>query len=305
MKHSPVAGTSPVDPADLATTQRADLNAARGESPGGAAAPPVNFLTSVTDGRTTGAIPDGWQCGVKWRPEGCDPACLWLNPCDPLHDLCANPDEKEHAELPDMVEAYGFDMYHSVKGARCTQADVEARAAAELAVNTPAKLAAYYNLKLRSVATVIPGDAVPQLHEAVGLLLEARATHGPGGGQLPVSDRALPAMVVGDLLTRVGTRYTSLYGTSAVVGPGVTHLGPYSADPALQDPGPGRVWLYVHNPIDYALGPIEQQVSSTSHRKAALNETKHAIAERRALLRLDPCGVWAVLAELPRPECGE
>lgn len=286
----------PVDPSEM-MVNRANLTP--GESPGLSAAPPINFLTSVTDGVATGAIPSDWACGVEWDPVGCTPSYLDISDCDEDPFALCPPVRPKPLDPPACKSAaHSFDIYHGAQLENCQQGDAEQLAALRLETNTPVKMAHYMSLALQTHAEPLPGDAKPCLDAGIGMLFEARSQFGSGGGVLHIPDRAVIGAQQLGLLTRSGARYTSIFGSSVVVGPGISHLGPDGVDP-----GPGAAWIYVTGPVDYALGPVEQLATGTSMGMAAQNKTKSALAERSALIRFDQCNVWAVCVTLPSACC--
>lgn len=283
-------------PVDPGPPLRADLT--RGETPGGAAAP-INLLTSISDGTQTGAIPAGWRCGVCHRPHGCSPFQLWLNTEDPLEDdeILPNEDLKTVYDAACDVESWAFDIPHGVRLECGSEEQAVAMATAELEALTPTAMAAYLHAYLVAHATEV-GSGDPPLVTAVGGLFAARAAAGFGGGVLHLPDVAVAAALDAGLIVRGGTRYTSLYGGPSTVGPGTPATGP-------DETVAGTAWVFVSGPVDYALDPVEVLSTSTSFDQARQNRVSSALVERRALVRVNDCNVFATRVLLPATPAAE
>ena len=309
-------GHAPLLPGQLAPggdVNRAACVSSEADSPGGSGAPPINLLTSVSDGRASGAIPDKWKSGVCWDPIGCAPSCIWPHSNDPLNEDNGGPityptDENgdRFKTVTDVTRAYAFpfDIAHGINEGDCrtkTAEQVAARAQRELAANTPVQVANYLSVSLANVATALPGTSAVPISTAVGLLMEARSIDGgSGGGVIHIPDIAVGAAQSELMLTRGGTRYTSIYGAPVVVGPGLKNINP---DTGLIETEVGVAWLYVSGAVDYALDPIETISNQIEWDQARQNQIRKVIVERRALVRHDPCGVHAVRVSLPSKAC--
>lgn len=279
------------------------------DSPGGSGASPINLLTSISDGLASGAIPSNWMSGVCWDPVGCEPSCVIPHSCDPLNVDNEGPieypvDDDGLTDKPfnDSVcaTAYPFDIAHGLRDDCKRDADaLLARARAGLAANTGAKIANYLSVSLTQTAEVLPGDECVPLETALGLLFNARAATGAGGGVIHIPDILAGVAQKCGLIQRGGARYTSVYGAPVIVGPGLLNLDPTTGLPPT-DP---VAWLYVTGPVDYAVSPIETLTNSVSWDAARQNDIRKVLVERRAIVRHDPCNAFAVCVALPGKDC--
>lgn len=277
-----------------------------GSTPGGSVAPTINFLTSAVDGRATGNIPSDWECGVCWDQVGCSSTCLWLNECDELYDAdnCPNPDAKEYNEIL-QAKAWAFDIPFGVSkkcrhGDQATLAAIEQQARQGLDALTPVKMANRLAQSLQFHAEKLPGTKCPPIETAIGMLFEARAATGAGGGVITLSDRLGGVAQASNLMTRGGTRYSSLYGAPVIVGPGINNVGPQGeAAPA------GTGWMFISSPVDYAISPIERISDQISWDAARQNDIAKVLVERRGLVRHDQCNVFAICVTLPTDTCAQ
>lgn len=283
------------------------------DNPGGSGAPPINILSSVSDGIASGAIPTNWKSGVCWDPIGCAPSCIWPHSEDPLNEdnggpitypTDANDDRFKTVTDATRAYAYPFDIAHGINYGDCrtkTAEQVADRAVRELAANTPVQVANYLSVSLASVATALPGTSAVPIQTAVGMLMEARSVDGgSGGGIIHIPDIAVGAAQSELMLTRGGTRYTSIYGAPVVVGPGLKNINP---ETGLLETETGVAWIYVSGAVDYALDRIDVISNQIAWDQARQNQIRKVIVERRALVRHDPCGVHAVRVALPAKAC--
>lgn len=268
------------------------------DAPGRNSAPPINLLTSVADGRASGAIPPRWQGGVCWEPVGCNPVCVWPDDCDPCADQIDAPDEKP-VFSSSCATAYSFDLTTGKRDdcKRRTADELIAQSSADLAALTPAGVANYLSVAVCKSAETLPGGKAVPVETAIGMLFNARAARGAGGGTLMIPDIAVGAVQDSGLLTRSGARYTSLFGSSVVVGPGFQNL---VSGECTVETEPGKAWLYVTGPVDYAVDDVELVSNQVSWDAARRNQIREVVMERSAIVRFDPCNVFAVCVELPK-----
>lgn len=169
---------------------------------------------------------------------------------------------------------------------------------------------------LRRVATDISVNGGPvALDDVVAHLLHAYedCTGGNGGAVLHIPTVLIPgALGGGDGGARVawpeGTFYRGPNGSKVSPGPGypsgISAQGADGFGPLVPDSDPEQylgsgydeVWVYISGPVEYALGTLElPNTVEERHMPAQLNAYE-AIASRDALVRFDPCCVFAALA---------
>ena len=172
---------------------------------------------------------------------------------------------------------------------------------------------------LRRVATDVSiggvGAGAAALDDVVAALLHAytNCTGGMGGAVLHVPDILIPsALGGGDGGARVawpeGDVYRGPLGSLVSPGPGYPHdsssqgangYGPLSsAGPpeVYRGNGYNEVWVYVSGPVEYAVTPIEPPNTDEERRTPFRMNTYEVIAERQAIVRFDPCCVFAARA---------
>lgn len=303
---SPVAALPPVGPDSAPDIDRASAGQQSAASPGRSAALPINFTTSVSDGAAAGRFPNGWECGVVWRPEGCRKAHVWLHECDPLQETCPNPDIKEQAEDVDCQTSWPFDIYFPDAADRCGPGeDPKAVAARELASQTATWLAYAAEMQVRAAALAdetadISGGACPCIEPALGLLVAARVRSGAAGATLWIPDHVVPVAESLGVIRRVGGRYVGPFDAPVIVGPGLTGAAPDGTAPA-----PGTAWIYATGPVDYAVGQVEQMMDGQNFDRLRQNKVDDALAERRAIVRVDGSCVKAIKVTVTGQCCPE
>lgn len=163
------------------------------------------------------------------------------------------------------------------------------------------------------VSSALNGTAA--LDDVVAVLLSnyERCTGGNGGAVLHVPTVLIPgALGGGDGGARVawpeGTIYRGPMGSVISPGPGYPHdssaagangYGPLaSAGPPEVYKGNGynEVWVYISGPIEYALTDVAPPNTEEERRIPARYNIYEAIGERQAIIRFDPCCVFAARA---------
>lgn len=287
-------------------------------------APQVSILTSA---RALPAV--DWSTGIAWSASGCTPSALWPR-CPDSDDLKTLADG-----LGDLVATDPFLVYTGIEceyvltqgGDRIQQAaeeltDVHTAWAVARALwlgeGLPTVADDNYGLPptLRRVATDISiGGVDGPLDDVVAALLRAyeACTGGSGGAVLHIPSILITAALGGgDGGARVAVQEGNIYrgplGSVISPGPGYPHdsstqgangYGPLvSAGPPEVYRGNGydEAWVYVTGPIEYAVGPVTS-VGTVEERHAPFRMNKYVeVAERQAIVRFDPCCVFAALA---------
>lgn len=258
--------------------------------------PPSSLLTVARQ------IPGGfeaWRSGVSWYPNGCVPADGWSD-CDDE----ARPDEKCDPVPQAVATARPWTIYVPEGGCDDPSPGIDwnGRAAStlnayragqiseELATgeHTPGGV----NLEGVAVPIVAPGSVT--VLEALSLLIQARVTAGFQG----VSTVHIPAWLVpsAEAATLIAAGSTAAQGLVRVsTGPGYPGRNP-TALGAPVAPATGQGWVYTSGPVEYGLGPVSTPMGLAEQR-TRLNRS-FWIAEQPAIVRVDPCGVFAVLARI-------
>lgn len=282
--------TPDVDAVDEA---RAEFEAARAAVIASPTATPgfvPSILSSISDGSISGRIPAGWVSesdGICWTPWCCGkthsfpldcPECgsdeEWeppQNPNDPAACLTAK-------AKPFIIEA---DEYENA----CSREDRAQVARENVERDTPFHVALNLHAAIRADAEDISdGECVPMC-VAFGLLRERVAA--PGVLHLP--DVGADCAASEGLVSRSGGRTVDIYGSRVLIGPGYPNLMPDGSPPP-----DGCLAIYMTGAaIDYALGPITVDDGDNRHR--GNNKCPHA--ERRGIVRVDPCDIFMVLAK--------
>jgi hypothetical protein len=166
---------------------------------------------------------------------------------------------------------------------------------------------------LRRSAVDVSVSGPMDLDDACAALLSAyeQCTGGNGGATLHLPSVLVPGALGGiagggRVAWPEGNVYRAAMGAVLSPGPGYPHgastvgvdgFGPKTggADAATTYKGNGldEAWVYVTGPVEYAVGPIDPM--SLTPDASRTNRTE-IIAERPAIVRFDPCCVFAVLA---------
>lgn len=147
---------------------------------------------------------------------------------------------------------------------------------------------------LQAAGTVTLGGGAVSLVRGLGLLEEYLAAHYGSLGVIHATRGAALAAVAADAVTNTGPRLFTALGTPVAAGAGYPGSGP-----AGQAAAAGTSWLYATP----ALFGYRSEVFTSTNRQGDLLDRStndlYAVAERSYLLGFDPCGVAAVLVNLP------
>lgn len=254
---------------------------------------------------------ESWRTGLSWLPNGCNRIQGWSQ-CDDVD----RPDEKCQVNPVAMANARTWTMYvpdgcDSLPSAPLNYNErVEMVASAYLAGAISRELATgefrgrATGLEgsdcLESTAELIDtGGVAVTVLEAIALGAQARTAAGFHG----MAVAHVPSWLVpgaDDAYLIDGS--TMLMGNMRVSpGPGYPGRTPAVLDPSYgtsSDPANGEGWVYFSGPVEWAVG--ELQLPMTRENQRVRTNTSEYIAEREAIVRFDPCGVFAVLARIGR-----
>lgn len=280
---------------------------------------PSDLPNTVTPSRAS------WRSGVSWEDISCQPASSWpwCPEGDAEKDLPVNGDGA--------VKAWPFMIYVPLScDFRLDRDELERQARVTVEAKSAFRFARALWMgeglpdsaeqpTLRRVATDIsPGGSAVDLDDAVAVLLARyeTATGGAGGATLHIPSvmltGALGGVPGGSVVARLeGSVYRGPLGSVVSPGPGYpfgeSTEGPDGFGPALdpeadpveyQGTADDEVWVYVSGPVEYALAdPFlpEEAVTAAELRR---NVTE-VLAERPAIVRFDPCPVFAARAITP------
>lgn len=277
-------------------------------------APSPSILTSARP------LPEGtnWSTGVAWTPVSCHPSSAWPR-CPSSAQLAAG--KAAATGLDGAVHTDAFVIYTPLDCDWATQDDVDSAAVEVTDVHTARGIARAAWLgeglpdvadqpSFRRSATDVSGGVTSALDDALALLLAAynAATGGLGGGVLHVPTTLLPAALGGTgggarIAWPEGNLYRGPGGVVVSPGPGypdglsatgVNGFGPISAEgpPTLyKGNGANEAWIYLTGPIEFAVGPVRAVSATPGVFRTNKIET---LGERDAIVRFDPCSVFAV-----------
>lgn len=258
-----------------------------------------------------------WNRGVRHRQAGC--------PNFHVRGHCQT-GAKEEPEDSSLATFYPFFVYVPVQCDSLTEgqaAELAAEATQQEDAVTPyaasrelwtgsANAGAYENPSLQSPEPGEPFDpsrlvlagAATNPVNLIGALLAAYADEtGGGGAVLHVPLRIVPALTQNGTIRQDGSVYRV---GDALVSPGPGYpwgAGDFGPRTALSPGGLAalatQVFIYVTGPVEHAEGPITVSPDPELRWRDRRTNLWYALAERQAILRFDPCTVFAGLATVP------
>lgn len=285
-------------------------------------APVPSLLSSA------GPLPAGinWSTGISWVT-GCQPSYNWPD-CPDSELLKSEPGDA------DLVHTVPFTIYTpNVCSLPVNDAELEAGITALTEVHTAAQLAAALWMgdgygddaasqlipTLRRSATNVSAATPLDLDDGVSQLLVhySLCTGGSGGAVLHVPAGMIPQALgggpdAGRVCWPEGNLYRGPLGSVVSPGPGYPEGfsvdGPDGHGPLLDPDLPdtflgneaGTAWIYVTGPVEYAVEGIEV-LPPRDGRVGWRTNIWRALAERRAIIRFDPCCVFATEVWNPAP----
>lgn len=279
-------------------------------------APVPSILTSARP------LPDvEWRDGVAWSPASCIPSSNF--------PWCPAEGQTKAASggLSGAVGTKAFMIYTPVE---CDWTTTDSEAALQEAASQLTDAHTAWGISralwlgdglpdldtqptLRRNAVDVTVGGVMDLDDAVAALLSAyeQCTGGNGGAVLHVPSVLVPGALGGiagggRVAWPEGQFYRAAMGAVLSPGPGYPHgasadgvdgFGPKTggADAATTYQGNAldEVWVYVTGPVEFAVGPIDPMSLTPD---ATRTNRSEVIAERPAIVRFDPCCVFAALA---------
>lgn len=169
---------------------------------------------------------------------------------------------------------------------------------------------------LRNSAVDVSGGGVFDLDDGVAQLLVhyERGTGGEGGAMVHIPS-ALGVYALGGgaggarICWPEGTLYRGPFGSTVVLGPGYPNGfspgGPFGHGPGDADDfagnEAGQAWIYVTGPVEYDVTPVEV-VPDDAGRRMPLRTNRYELwGQRQAIVRFDPCKVFATMVTNPAP----
>lgn len=264
------------------------VKAAIPAEPSRAAFSPISFLTSASDGIVSGRLPTGWdQEGVCWTPYCCGPVQSFTIDCPVGGEalptfpppLSPNPSDLR----TDVAKPFVIETELACLGG--SDEKLERLVSENLRKFTPERVAAQAHSQMRAAAVDVSGDAAVCFAKAAGVLYENRKM----AGSLWIPDVAVPFAVREQIIRIAGGRVADIFDTRSFIGPGLPNVGP-DGQPAPA----GQAWIYITAPhIDYGLTDIEVHTDSPP-----LQNMTRVFADRKAIVRIDSCGVFAARISL-------
>lgn len=275
-------------------------------------------VTPGLDDRGDGALPASsasWRNGISWTPLSCQPSGAWAQ-CPEADSV-----KDEAVDTGGPVEVMPFWFYTPLScewALEPDELDTAARALNDTHAAYAVARALWFgeglpaaNPTLRNTATdVSVGGGTADLDDAVALLLATyeTATGGNGGAVLHIPGLALTGALGGvpggSFIARPeGNVYRGPLGSLISPGPGYPYgasaagadgFGPETAPDVYAGTAGDELWVYITGPVEYALGE-SIELSPTPGLVSRLN-VHQVLAERQAIVRFDPCSVFAAKA---------
>lgn len=262
-----------------------------------------------------------WQRGISWSPATCVPSFAW--------PVCiGSPTDKQAgAGLGAKVSVDPFWIYTPLScdwvtdGTELTEPAIaltEAHTAFAVAdaLWMGTGLADATEITLRNTAVDVSQAGADDLDDVVALLLSQyeQGTGGNGGAVIHMPSTFIAGALGGipgggRVCWPEGNLYRAALGSVVSPGPGYP-LGNSAAGAGGFGPktGPGAYkgnaidegWVYVTGPVEYAVTPVQILPTDEADRRGNPRQNRYAIwAERVAIVRFDPCNVYAALALSP------
>lgn len=265
-----------------------------------------------------------WRTGVQWTP-ACQPTYV--------NEFCAGGTNRTTPNVRATEHVVPFTVYTPLlcdrfagevnladlpDAARALTETHTAKAIAEalwLGTGTPASDTAIPTL--RNTAFNVDAASVSELDDGVAQLLVHYeiATDGEGGAVVHMpSGLAVYALGGGAGGARLcwpeGNVYRGPLGSLFVPGPGYPNgqsaagangNGPGPEGGPYLGNGPDESWIYVTGPVEYAASPVVVLPEDDGDRSVVRTNLYEVWGERQALVRFDPCKVFATKVTNPAP----
>lgn len=267
--------------------------------------PPVSALSVLTDAVAAGRVPSNWfdqdNPVVCWYEQSCH-----TSNCEPVCDDCGSCDDEVPADLEcDLTDAAPPTMrkavavpFRNFKRVRYNDCAREQGLAEQIVrANTAKFVGRTLHKALAKHAKVLnDGKCVGCFATAFGLLDQQREVYHDGTSWKTIPRAGIHSAKSEGVIERTGSRLADCANSPIVTG-GVSLSGPI--DPDTGEPMPateGCVWIWGHGPADYGLTDVRTKSSWDAAKNEGLEQ-----AEQFGFVRVDSCGVYAVLVSL---KCG-
>lgn len=154
------------------------------------------------------------------------------------------------------------------------------------------------NPTLMSEATDLTNvNAVDSVFAIAALLSERAACSQAGGAVLHLPTILIPHLTNQGVVKMVNGKLVGPLDTPVSPGPGYPGPGPWGPDGEAAYPG--SVWAYVSGPIEVEVGAPKFLPDTDARRWDQRRNRYELWAERAAIVRFDPCCVYAILVDVP------
>lgn len=252
---------------------------------------PRSGLTTVASRLPAGS---DWRDGIDYRPEGCR--------APDVAPICGDA-EKADANPQDLVHFDPFLVYATdgCNDPHATNEEIHDRAGRELDMGLSALIArellesSVGNPDLASNATDVSGGVAVNWTAALAALLYNVQNAGYVGDVWvhapPWLEPAFLASRAGQIELSTGLLFSGTH--PAIFDAGYSGLVAPDGSAAVAEPGVTG-WVYVTGPVEWDMGPVLDDVAHASDN--VLND-RFVVAERPAIVRFDPCHIFAALVE--------
>lgn len=246
-----------------------------------------------------------WQTGVASRETTCDRLIEWPrcpapghpDKCPPAKNVVTSWDSFIIEQFRECDGPLDLDEQAVLSGelANTVAAGTSSAIARQLWAGT--EVAGNPSLVNTAVDLSAGGTIVSGLVGGLGALLAAYdATTDVGFPTIHIPASLLPAAENAQVFAREGSVLIGASGTY-VVSPGPAYpgdLGPEDGGGTPIPAPPGTAWMFVSGPVEYAVGET-RVIPEQSDRRLNLWSAR---GQRQALVRIESCGVFAVLVGL-------
>lgn len=258
--------------------------------------------------------PGDWRSGVASRSSGCIAGHPWAAICPTAAHIDTG---KVNAPAIGEAEVRPFQFYVPwacdwVTPDQYAEMDAEARGNIEavsawhlsrelwtgVANDRENDSANRDNPTLMSEAIDIGGVEPANAVFALGALLaEYAGCTQAGGATLHVPIILVPYLTNQGVLKMDGNQLVGPLNTRVSAGPGYPGPGPWGPDGEVAPAG--SVWMYVTGPVEYALAEPVLEPDRAERRFDRRRNRYEIWAERRGIVRFNPCCVSAMLVDIP------
>lgn len=254
---------------------------------------PRSGLTTVASRLPAGA---DWRNGIEYRPEGCQAPNVF--------PICGVDVDPKELNTPQQIVRFDPFLIYDTDGcndAFASNQELHDRAVRELEMGTSALIARELvestvgNPDLASSAIDVSGGSAVGWTAALAALLYNMQNAGyVGDVWIHAPTWLMPAFLgsnAGQIELSTGLLYAGL--SPAIFDAGYSGLVAPNGSLVVADPGVTG-WVYATGPVEWDTGALLDDLAESSDN---LSNDRLAIAEKPAIVRFDPCQVFAVLVE--------